>query len=65
MGDTVVGYTWVGAYEGASIIRYVQLYRSSNEELLAEATTTWCLLDAKSLRPRRIPEDVAATFKTA
>lgn len=65
MGDQVVGYTWVGTHEGARIVRYVQLYRSSNEELLAEATTTWCLLDAQSLRPRRIPEDVAATFKTA
>jgi acyl-CoA thioester hydrolase len=62
LGDTITGYTWVGAHEGAKIIRYVQLYRSGDQQLLAEATTTWCLLDAQSLRPKRISEQVALTF---
>lgn len=62
MGDEIAGYTWVGAHEGAKIIRYVQLYRAGNQQLLAEATTTWCLLDAQSLRPKRINDQVAQTF---
>jgi acyl-CoA thioester hydrolase len=32
------------------------------EKLLAKARTTWCLIDAKTQRPRRISEEVKALF---
>ncbi|MBW3544493.1 MAG: acyl-CoA thioesterase [Bacteroidetes bacterium] len=60
--DKIRGYTWVGNHQGPKIIRFVALYRIEDNQLLAEAVTTWCLLDAGSLRPRRITEEVAATF---
>jgi acyl-CoA thioester hydrolase len=57
-GDEIIGYTWVGEHQGAKFDRYVRLCRAGTEKILAEAKTTWCLLDAKSMRPRRIEEDV-------
>lgn len=63
--DQIRGYTWVGDHQGAKIMRYVALYRAADKQLLAEAVTTWCLLDAGSLRPRRITEEVANTFTTS
>ena len=56
--DEIIGYTWVGNYQGAKFDRYVSLYRASSNQLLAEAKTTWCLLDSTTLRPKRIEEDV-------
>lgn len=58
LADEILGYTWVGEHQGARFDRYVQLYRAGTDKLLAEAKTTWCLLDAKTLRPRRIEQDV-------
>jgi acyl-CoA thioester hydrolase len=56
--DVIKGSTWVGDYHGAKFERFVTLQRSGSEELLASAKTTWCLLDAATMRPRRIEEDV-------
>lgn len=61
-GDEVIGYTWVEEPRGPKIIRYVRLYRTGEDQPLAEAKTTWCLLDAGSMRPRRITDDIAHTF---
>ncbi|KAA5543484.1 acyl-CoA thioesterase [Adhaeribacter rhizoryzae] len=58
LGDEIIGYTWVGEHQGAKFDRFVKLCRAGNEKVLAEAKTTWCLLDAKTMRPRRIEQDV-------
>ncbi len=52
IGDDVVGYTWVSSLEGAKSIRHVEFY--SGEKCLAKAKTNWCLLDAATLKPKRI-----------
>lgn len=56
--DAVLGYTWVGDHKGAKFDRFVSLYRAGTHELLASAKTIWCLVDAKSLRPRRIEQNL-------
>jgi len=58
LADEIIGYTWVGEHLGAKFERYVQLFRAGSDKPLAEAKTTWCLLDAKTFRPRRIEQDV-------
>ncbi|GGK71198.1 acyl-CoA thioesterase [Rufibacter glacialis] len=58
--DTIKGYTWVGDYQGAKFERFVALYREGTELMLASAKTTWCLVDAKTLRPKRIDQEVVA-----
>ncbi|AHM60136.1 thioesterase [Flammeovirgaceae bacterium 311] len=64
MGDEIEGFTWVGAHQGPKMIRYVSLCKAGSQELLAEATTTWCLLDAASMRPRRISDEINQTFSS-
>ena len=56
--DDITGLTWVGDYSGARFDRFVKLMAGT--KILAEAKTTWCLLDAKSQRPIRIPEEIIA-----
>lgn len=56
LDDLITGLTWVGDYSGARFDRFVKLI--TNNKVLAEAKTTWCLLDATSLRPIRIPEEI-------
>ncbi|MDB5262858.1 MAG: acyl-ACP thioesterase, partial [Adhaeribacter sp.] len=57
-GDDIIGYTWVGEHQGAKFDRYVRLCRAGDDKILAEAKTTWCLLDSQTKRPRRIEENV-------
>ncbi len=54
--DDITGYTWVGEHHGARFDRFVRIQCESR--VLAEAKTSWCLLDAKSLRPIRIPDEI-------
>jgi len=56
LGDAITGYTWVSSLEGAKSIRHVEFYLA--EKCLAKATTTWCLLDAATSKPRRIGQDI-------
>ena len=58
LADEIMGYTWVGEHQGAKFERYVRLCRAGTDKVLAEAKTTWCLLDAKTFRPKRIEQDL-------
>ncbi len=52
LGDTITAYTWVGEAKGATFERFVKLMRGNN--VLTSSRLVWCLLDAKSLKPKRI-----------
>jgi len=56
LGDEIIGYTWVSSLEGAKSIRHVEFYLG--EKCLAKAKTNWCLLDAATLKPKRIGQDI-------
>ena len=56
LNDEVTGQTWVGSHSGAKFDRFVKIL--SDKKVLAEAKTTWCLLDAKSFKPIRIPQEI-------
>ncbi len=56
LGDEIWGYTWVSSLEGAKSIRHVEFYLE--EKCLAKAKTNWCLLDALTLKPKRIGDDI-------
>lgn len=56
LGDEITIKTWVGETEGVKSIRYVEILKGEN--VLAKATTTWCLLDGKTFRPKRIDEHI-------
>ncbi len=48
--------TWVGDSNGVKSVRHVQAF--NGDTLLFKARSTWCLLDAKTLSPARIKEDI-------
>lgn len=58
--DVVTLKTHVGTTEGARSTRFVEIYRA--DQLLAKAETIWCLLEATTQRPRRVPDEVMAPF---
>lgn len=60
--DSIIGHTWIGEHNGAKVERFVNLYKASNNKLLAESKTTWCLLSAENHRPRRIDEELVQAF---
>ncbi len=56
LGDEITVKTWVGETSGIKSVRYVEFYRK--EKLLVKTQTFWCLIDAKTLRPKRITGDI-------
>jgi len=57
----VVARTWVGDPEGPRFNRYVRI-EDGEGRLCAQGVSEWCLVDALSLRPHRIPADMVAKF---
>lgn len=62
VNEVIKATTWVGEHQGARSERFVTLVSETSGKLLVEAKTTWCMLDAKSMRPMRIPEEVIRAF---
>ena len=60
--EELVVKTWVYDYSGAKSTRVVQIVRKSDNKLLAEARTLWCLLGVNN-RPSRIGEEIISVFK--
>jgi len=60
LNDQLLLHTWVAKNEALRSYRQTRIYNAASKQLLAEALTTWCLLDKKQLRPRRIGPDVLA-----
>ncbi len=55
LGDVVTARTWVGDAEGARFARFVLI--DGPNGLCAQGKTEWCLVDAKTMKPARIPPE--------
>jgi acyl-CoA thioester hydrolase len=62
LGDPVKAETWISSREGVRSIRHVKLSHAETGIILAEAITTWCLLDAVTKKPKRIDTDIMSIF---
>lgn len=60
INEEVTGTTWVGDHSGARFERFVRLESNKSGKILAEAKTIWCLINAPTMKPTRIPEEVLA-----
>ena len=60
LNDTVTVYTWIDESEGVKSTRIVYIY--CKDKLLTKSKTTWCLLDAKTLKPKRVGKDILELF---
>lgn len=56
LGEQLIIETWVGESKGAKSIRFVCIKRE--EDILVEAKSTWCLINAENNRPVRIENQV-------
>lgn len=62
LGDKITAHKWVSSYEGVRSVRHVKLSHAETGVVVAEAVTTWCLLDATTKRPKRIDSNIASIF---
>lgn len=62
LNDVLTVKTWVEKSEGVRSERHVEFYNHNTKKLLVRAKTNWCLLDANTMRPRRIEEDILQLF---
>jgi acyl-CoA thioester hydrolase len=61
-GETLEVQTWVDKQEGAKSDRYYTITRLSDNKLIVEAKTIWCLLNGKTLRPTKITDEITTLF---
>ena len=59
----VVARTWVGEPQGPRFNRYVRI-EDAQGRVCAQGVSEWCLVDAETLRPQRIPPFMLAVFDT-
>lgn len=64
-GDTAELRTWLGGLRGPRYERHVDIRKPGAARPAARALTTWCLLDARTKRPRRVDERILAAFGLA
>lgn len=60
LDDDVIAQTVLESFKGARAFYSTVIERG--EEVLAEIQSSWCCIDADTLRPARIGEEVAAYF---
>lgn len=61
-GDDVVIHTWVEPHSAATSVRYCEIQKQPEGELVAKARTIWCLYNTTTGRPQRIPAAVERYF---
>ena len=62
LGNTMLINTYIAKNHGPISTRVVEIKNKETDELLVKAVTEWCLLDAKTFRPKRVPEEIQALF---
>jgi acyl-CoA thioester hydrolase len=60
-GDVLSLSTWVEKMEGLSSFRRVEIRKG--ESLICRCLSNWIMLDAKTMRPKRIPAEISTLFK--
>lgn len=61
LGETLTARTWVGAPQGARFDRFVEIV-GADGSLRVSARTVWALVELSTMRPLRIPPELAAPF---
>lgn len=62
-GDQIRVQTWVASFKKVTSLRRYQIYRVSDDKLLADAETNWAFIGFEHTVPRRIPQDVIEDFQ--
>lgn len=60
LNDVITITTYVESFKGPFSIRCVEFKRG--DELLVKTKSNWCLIDRKTEKPKRVPEEVFELF---
>ncbi|HMR56944.1 MAG TPA: acyl-CoA thioesterase [Cyclobacteriaceae bacterium] len=60
-GEILHAKTWVGETAGVKSVRFVEITNAGGKTL-AKARTVWCMLDATTLKPKRIEPGMMTDF---
>lgn len=60
--ETLILKTWVETCEGVKSKRHTEIRRENDNKLIVKAETLWCLVDAETLRPKRISSEIKSVF---
>lgn len=63
-GDEIVLRTWVGKATRLTFERFTEIRRKTDGQLLSEARTLWCPINAETGRPVRVSPEVRAQFSS-
>lgn len=61
-GDTITVLTWVANFRRVGSLRKYKMIRAGDEAVVAQAETDWVFVDAKTGRPRKIPDEIKNTL---
>jgi acyl-CoA thioester hydrolase len=64
LDDEIVLRTWVGKATRLTFERFTEIRRKNDGQLLSEARTLWCPINAETGRPMRVSEEVRAQFSS-
>ncbi len=62
LDDVILIKTHIAESRGAKSIRVVEMFNTKTNKVLLHSKTEWCLLNAQTLKPIRIPQEVEAIF---
>lgn len=58
INDTLIGFTWIADFRSFSCIRKYCFKRKSDNKMLVKGETEWVLVDAKTGRPVKVPDEL-------
>ncbi len=61
-GETVEIRTWLGRAAGPRFARHVDIRKPGAARFSAKVLTDWCLIDAKTRKPKRVGPEIFAPF---
>jgi acyl-CoA thioester hydrolase len=64
LDDEIVLRTWVGKASRLTFERFTEIRRKNDDQLLSQARTLWCPINAQTGRPTRVSADVRKQFST-
>lgn len=62
LGEELKVETWIADYSGAKCERFYKIIRIKDQKTIIEAKTNWCLVNANTLRPSKITEEISNLF---
>ena len=62
LDDEIKVTTHIESSRGATSVRVVEMHNAKTNQLLLRSKTEWCLLNANTLKPTRISENIKHIF---